>query len=136
VIPGLVTHEHEQSEHEHSEPRGRSPRGKINAQPAAIEDDVILRGETRSHRRRLGSSKISRVIPPASAAIRARFQRPQRGGRDRAAAVANQTAVVAVLIATQTAPEQPAVERRLSGPGGPRHDRGLAIRSASQTTVF
>jgi Rne/Rng family ribonuclease len=134
---GLVTHEHsehEQSEHEHSEPQLIEARaGEIAAQPAAIEDDVILLpGETRAPR--IGGASAPREdFPRDSARIggnpRARFQRPQRGGRDRGRggrpdSRGGRPDRGADRGQDRGRPIGPRFERRPSGPGGPRHDRG------------
>jgi ribonuclease G len=93
------------------------------AEPAVLEDDVILLpGETRAPR--IGGPSAPREdFPRDSARIggnpRARFQRPQRGGRDRGRGGRPDS--------RGGRPDRggrpgPRFERR--GPGGPRHDRG------------
>jgi ribonuclease G len=93
------------------------------AEPAVLEDDVILLpGETRAPR--IGGASAPREdFPRDSARIggnpRARFQRPQRGGRDRGRGGRPDS--------RGGRPDRggrpgPRFERR--GPGGPRHDRG------------
>jgi ribonuclease G len=130
---GLVTHEHsehEQREQDHSEPQLIEARaGEIAAQPAAIEDDVILLpGETRAPR--IGGASAPREdFPRDSARIggnpRARFQRPQRGGRDRGrGGRPDSRGGRPDRGPDRGRPNGPRFERRPSGPGGPRHDRG------------
>jgi ribonuclease G len=121
--------EHEHSEHEHSEAEPiEAHAGEIAAGPAIVEDDVILLpGETRAPR--IGGASAPREdFPRDSARIgggnpRARFQRPQRGGRDRGRGGRPDS--------RGGRPDRggrpgggPRFERRPSGPGGPRHDRG------------
>jgi Rne/Rng family ribonuclease len=117
----------EHGEHEHAEAEAIDARaGEIAAQPLAIEDDVILLpGETRAPR--IGGAAAPREdFPRDSARIggnpRARFQRPQRGGRDRGRAGRPDSRGGRPDRGGR--PSGPRFERRPSGPGGPRHDRG------------
>jgi ribonuclease G len=100
-----------------------APTGEIAAAPVVIEDDVILLpGETRAPR--IGGPAAPREdFPRDSARIggnpRARFQRPQRGGRDRGRGGRPDS--------RGGRPDRggrpgPRFERRPGG--GPRHDRG------------
>ncbi|MGB7628507.1 MAG: Rne/Rng family ribonuclease, partial [Candidatus Acidiferrum sp.] len=109
---------------EHVQPEAPAASPEENAQGAPIvEDDVILLpGETRAPR--IGGPAAPREdFPRDSARIggnpRARFQRPQRGGRDRGRGGRPES--------RDSRPDRggrpgPRFERR--GPGGPRHDRG------------
>jgi Rne/Rng family ribonuclease len=105
-----------------------APTGEIAAPPVVMEDDVILLpGETRSPR--IGGPAAPREdFPRDSARIggnpRARFQRPQRGGRDRGRGGRPDT--------RGGRPDRggrpgPRFERRPGG--GPRHDRGQRSHS-------
>ncbi len=131
--------EHEHGEHEHSEQEHAEAEvieahaGEIAAGPAIIEEDVILLpGETRAPR--IGGASAPREdFPRDSARIggnpRARFQRPQRGGRDRGRGGRPDSRGGRPDRGSDRGPDRgrpsgPRFERRPSGPGGPRHDRG------------
>jgi Rne/Rng family ribonuclease len=127
--------EHEHSEHEHAEAEViEAHAGEIAAGPAIIEEDVILLpGETRAPR--VGGASAPREdFPRDSARIgggnpRARFQRPQRGGRDRGRGGRPDGRGGRPDRGSDRGPDRgrpsgPRFERRPSGPGGPRHDRG------------
>jgi len=135
---------HEHGEHEHTPEHAESElieahAGETAAGPAVVEDDVILLpGETRAPR--IGGPAAPREdFPRDSARIgsgnpRSRFQRPQRGGRDRDRGRGGRPD------SRGGRPDRgsdrggdrssrpssgPRFERRPSGPGGgPRHDRG------------
>ena len=121
-------HQHaEHAEHEHAEVEViEAHAAEIAAGPAIIEDDVILLpGETRAPR--IGGASAPREdFPRDSARIggnpRARFQRPQRGGRDRGRGGRPDSRGGRPDRGGR--PSGPRFERRPSGPGGPRHDRG------------
>ena len=134
-----VVHEHaEHTEHEHAEHAHTEAEvieahaGEISAGPAVVEDDVILLpGETRAPR--IGGASAPREdFPRESARIgggnpRARFQRPQRGGRDRDRGRGGRPDSRGGRPdrgPDRGRPSGPRFERRPSGPGGPRHDRG------------
>jgi Rne/Rng family ribonuclease len=133
-----IEHEHaerEHSEHEHAETEViEAHAGEIAAGPAIIEEDVILLpGETRAPR--VGGASAPREdFPRDSARIgggnpRARFQRPQRGGRDRGRGGRPDSRGGRPERGGDRGPDRgrpsgPRFERRPSGPGGPRHDRG------------
>jgi Rne/Rng family ribonuclease len=117
----------EPAEHEHPEAEViEAHASEIAAEPALIEDDVILLpGETRAPR--IGGASAPREdFPRDSARIggnpRARFQRPQRGGRDRGRG--GRADSRGGRPDRGGRPGGPRFERRPSGPGGPRHDRG------------
>ncbi len=121
----------EHVEHEHAEPEViEAHAGEVAAEPAVIEDDVILLpGETRAPR--IGGASAPREdFPRDSARIggnpRARFQRPQRGGRDRGRGGRPDSRGGRPDRGPDRGgrPSGPRFERRPSGPGGPRHDRG------------
>ncbi|HZV87548.1 MAG TPA: Rne/Rng family ribonuclease [Candidatus Binatus sp.] len=132
--PEHAVHDHterEQPEHEHTEAEVIEAHvGEIAAEPAVIEDDVILLpGETRAPR--IGGAATPREdFPRDSARIggnpRARFQRPQRGGRDRGRGGRPDSRGGRPDRGGDRGgrPSGPRFERRPSGPGGPRHDRG------------
>jgi Rne/Rng family ribonuclease len=133
AVHGLTEHahtEHEPAEHEHAEAELIEARaGEIAAGPAVVEDDVILLpGETRAPR--IGGAAAPREdFPRDSARIggnpRARFQRPQRGGRDRGrGGRPDSRGGRPDRGPDRGRPSGPRFERRPSGPGGPRHDRG------------
>jgi Rne/Rng family ribonuclease len=121
---------HEQGEPEHGHELVEAASGEHTAQPAAVEDDaILLPGETRSPR---SAGAPREDFPPRDSARiggnpRSRFQRPYRGGgRDRGRD-------------NRGGPDRGGdrsgrprggrpsgrFERRPSGPGGPRHDRGF-----------
>ncbi len=131
--------EHEHTEHEHAEHAHAEAElieahaGEIATGPAIVEDDVILLpGETRAPR--IGGAAAPREdFPRDSARIggnpRARFQRPQRGGRDRGRGGRPDSRGGRPDRSGDRGPDRgrpsgPRFERRPSGPGGPRHDRG------------
>ena len=123
-----IEHEHrEHGEHEHAEAEViEAHAGETAPGPVAIEDDVILLpGETRAPR--IGGASAPREdFPRDSARIgsgnpRARFQRPQRGGRDRGRGGRPDSRGGRPDRGGR--PGGPRFERRPSGPGGPRHDR-------------
>ena len=132
--PEHVVHEHaehEHTEHEHAEPEAiEAHAGQMAAEPVVIEEDVILLpGETRAPR--IGGASAPREdFPRDSARIggypRARFQRPQRGGRDRGRGGRPDSRGGRPDRGGDRGgrPSGPRFERRPSGPGGPRHDRG------------
>jgi len=110
-----------------------APASEIAAEPVHIDDDVILLpGETRSPR--IGGPGVPREdFPRDSARIggnpRARFQRPQRGGRDRGRGGRPDSRGGRPDRGADRGPDRgrpsgPRFERRPDGPGGPRHDRG------------
>ncbi|MGC0774858.1 MAG: Rne/Rng family ribonuclease [Candidatus Acidiferrum sp.] len=130
---------HESAEHavalgdsEHGVPEHAAPQvidasvGEPVAEAAILEDDVILLpGETRSPR--IGGPSAPREdFPRDSARIggnpRARFQRPQRGGRDRGRGSRPDSRGGRPDRGGR--PSGPRFERRPGGPGGPRQDRG------------
>ncbi len=128
-------HEHEAGEHQHAESEVIEAHAtEISAGPAVVEDDVILLpGETRAPR--IGGASAPREdFPRDSARIggnpRARFQRPQRGGRDRGRGGRPDSRGGRPDRGSDRGgdrgprPSGPRFERRPSGPGGPRHDRG------------
>jgi Rne/Rng family ribonuclease len=133
---GREQSEHEQSERDHAEAEViEAHTGEIAAGPAVVEDDVILLpGETRAPR--IGGASAPREdFPRDSARIgggnpRARFQRPQRGGRDRGRGGRPDSRGGRPDRGPDrggdrgSRPSGPRFERRPSGPGGPRHDRG------------
>src|SRR5208282_1476139 len=115
-------HEHSESEHEHGE-----------HEPTHEDAVILLPGETRSPR--IGGAAAPREdFPRDSARIggnpRARFQRPQRGGRDRGRGGRPDSRGGRPDRGPDRGgdrgprPSGPRFERRPSGPGGPRHDRG------------
>jgi Rne/Rng family ribonuclease len=119
---------HALPDREHSHETIEASSAEQSAQPAPVEDDVILLpGETRSPRS--ASAPREDFAPRDSARIgsgnpRSRFQRPFRsGGRDRGRDNRG---------GDRGRPSGPPrsgrpsgrFERRPSGPGGPRHDRG------------
>jgi ribonuclease G len=119
----------EPTEHEHAEAEViEAHASEIAAAPALIEEDVILLpGETRAPR--IGGASAPREdFPRDSARIggnpRARFQRPQRGGRDRDRGRGGRPDSRGGRPDRGGRPGGPRFERRPSGPGGPRHDRG------------
>src|SRR6185437_10744941 len=104
-----------------------APAGEIAAPPVVMEDDVILLpGETRAPR--VGGPAAPREdFPRDSARIggnpRARFQRPQRGGRDRGrGGRPDSRGGRPDRGPDRGRPSGPRFERRPGG--GPRHDRG------------
>jgi len=129
-------HEHEAGEHQPSESEViEAHAGETTAAPAVVEDDVILLpGETRAPR--IGGASAPREdFPRDSARIgggnpRSRFQRPQRGGRDRGRGGRPDSRGGRPDRGPDRGgdrgprPSGPRFERRPSGPGGPRHDRG------------
>jgi Rne/Rng family ribonuclease len=120
----------EHTDHEHAEAEViEAHASDTAAEPAVIEDDVILLpGETRAPR--VGGASAPREdFPRDSARIggnpRARFQRPQRGGRDRSrGGRPDSRGGRPDRGPDRGRPSGPRFERRPSGPGGPRHDRG------------
>jgi Rne/Rng family ribonuclease len=123
--PDADTLEHGDAEHEHETIEAAS--GEQAAPSATVEDQVILLpGETRSPR---SASAPREDFPPRDSARiggnpRSRFQRPFRsGGRDR-----GRDNRGGDRGGRSGAPRggRPGgrFERRPSGPGGPRHDRG------------
>ncbi len=126
-VVALGDSEHIVLEHTEAEVVGASA-GEPVAEAAIIEDDVILLpGETRSPRIG-GPSSPREDFPRDSARIggnpRARFQRPQRGGRDRDRGRGGRPDSRGGRPDRGGRPSGPRFERRPSGPGGPRHDRG------------
>ncbi|HXJ03483.1 MAG TPA: Rne/Rng family ribonuclease [Candidatus Acidoferrum sp.] len=112
---------------EHAEMEAvEAPAGEIVPEAVHVEDDVILLpGETRAPR--IGGPAAPREdFPRDSARIggnpRARFQRPQRGGRDRGRSGRPDSRGGRPDRGGR--PSGPRFERRPSGPGGPRQDRG------------
>ncbi len=113
-----------------------APAGEPVSEAAIIEDDVILLpGETRAPR--ISGAPVPREdFPRDSARIgsgnpRSRFQRPQRGGRDRDRGRGGRPDSRGGRPdrggdrgPDRGRPSGPRFERRPSGPGGPRHDRG------------
>jgi Rne/Rng family ribonuclease len=132
--------EHEHGDHEHTHEHAEAElieahAGETAAGPAAIEDDVILLpGETRAPR--VGGASAPREdFPRDSARIgsgnpRSRFQRPQRGGRDRDRGRGGRPDSRGGRPdrggdrGGRSSSSGPRFERRPSGPGGPRHDHG------------
>ena len=119
---------HVHDEHTEAEVLEASPT-ELVAQAAAVEEDVILLpGETRSPR--IGGPSAPREdFPRDSARIggnpRSRFQRPQRGGRDRDRGRGGRPDSRGGRPDRGGRPSGgPRFERRPGGPGGPRHDRG------------
>ncbi len=123
--------EHETGEHQYAESEViEAHAGEVAAGSAVVEDDVILLpGETRAPR--IGGASAPREdFPRDSARIggnpRSRFQRPQRGGRDRGRGGRPDSRGGRPDRGGDRGPRPsgPRFERRPSGPGGPRHDRG------------
>jgi Rne/Rng family ribonuclease len=132
VVPQHAAQEHVEHEHAAAE-LIEAQAGEIAREPAVIEDDVLLLpGETRAPR--IGGASAPREdFPRDSARIggnpRARFQRPQRGGRDRGRGSRPDSRGGRPDRGPDRGPDHgrpsgPRFERRPSGPGGPRHDRG------------
>ena len=128
-------HEHEAGDHQHAESEViEAHAAETTSGPAVVQDDVILLpGETRAPR--IGGASAPREdFPRDSARIggnpRARFQRPQRGGRDRGRGGRPDSRGGRPDRSSDRGgdrgprPSGPRFERRPSGPGGPRHDRG------------
>jgi Rne/Rng family ribonuclease len=129
-------HEHEAGDHQHAESEViEAHAAETTSGHAVVQDDVILLpGETRAPR--IGGASAPREdFPRDSARIgggnpRSRFQRPQRGGRDRGRGGRPDSRGGRPDRGSDRGgdrgprPSGPRFERRPSGPGGPRHDRG------------
>ncbi len=125
------THEHGDALHDHGHDRIEATSGEHAAQPAVVEDDVILLpGETRSPR---SASAPREDFPPrdsariGSGSPRSRFQRPFRGGssgRDRGRDNRGGGDRGGRPSGPRSGRPSGRFERRPSGPGGPRQDRG------------
>jgi Rne/Rng family ribonuclease len=110
------THQPEQvaDEEEHAEPElieaaSSEAQGET---PSISEDEILLPGETRAPRMTGAPREEFRDSARIGGSPRARFQRPQRGGRDRGGRGRHDRG---------GRPGGHRFERR--GPGGPRHDR-------------